>query len=95
MGRVPGKFRERNDKKMRCPLCGARTGVRETRGPYRDRRCTNAACHLEFTTREEILIRREDTRLCARTRAAHSHQQARKPATDQVIAVGQTNRVIG
>jgi|SRR5208283_1729920 len=55
---------------MCCPLCGARTEVTETRGPYRDRRCTNAGCGHDFTTRENILpVRR--ARLCARTRALH------------------------
>lgn len=54
---------------MFCPQCGARTVVSETRGPFRDRRCTNAGCHLGFTTCENVLTRREHCRLCARTRA--------------------------
>jgi hypothetical protein len=54
---------------MFCPQCGARTEVSETRGPFRDRRCTNAACRLEFTTHENVLSLREHRRLCARTRA--------------------------
>jgi len=53
---------------MICPLCGARTQVSEKRGPYRDRRCTNANCCHDFTTRENILPERK-ARLCARTRA--------------------------
>jgi hypothetical protein len=53
-----------------CPQCGARTLVSETRGPFRDRRCTNAACRLAFTTSENVLTLRE-RRLCARTRAVH------------------------
>jgi hypothetical protein len=55
---------------MFCPICGARTVVSEKRGPYRDRRCTNADCRLDFTTREELLPQRH-ARLCARTRALH------------------------
>jgi hypothetical protein len=55
---------------MFCPQCGARTEVSETRGPFRDRRCTNAACALEFTTREDVMTLREHRRLCARTRAS-------------------------
>ncbi|HMD85139.1 MAG TPA: hypothetical protein VKO18_10620 [Terriglobia bacterium] len=55
---------------MLCPLCGARTEVSEKRGPYRDRRCTNADCGHDFTTRENILPVRK-ARLCARTRALH------------------------
>lgn len=54
---------------MFCPLCGARTEVTEKRGPFRDRRCTNAACRLDFTTRESVMTVRERRRLCARTRA--------------------------
>jgi hypothetical protein len=53
---------------MFCPLCGARTEVNEKRGPYRDRRCTNADCGHDFTTRENILPVRK-SRLCAKTRA--------------------------
>ncbi len=53
---------------MFCPCCGARTQVSEKRGPFRDRRCTNAACGLNFTTREEMMIQRERGRFCAKTR---------------------------
>jgi hypothetical protein len=54
---------------MQCPLCGARTQVSETRGSFRDRRCTNPACRIDFTTREQIMRARENGRNCARTRA--------------------------
>jgi hypothetical protein len=53
---------------MFCPYCGARTQVNEKRGPFRDRRCTNVACGLNFTTREEMMIQRERGRFCAKTR---------------------------
>jgi hypothetical protein len=53
---------------MFCPQCGAHTEVTEKRGIFRDRRCTNAACGLDFTTRENVLTQREHRRLCARTR---------------------------
>lgn len=55
---------------MCCPQCGARTVVTETRGPFRDRRCSNAGCGLDFTTREQIMMQPEKLRQCARTRAA-------------------------
>jgi hypothetical protein len=51
-----------------CPICGARTQVNETRGPFRDRHCTNSVCGLDFTTREEVMTQRGLGRLCARTR---------------------------
>jgi hypothetical protein len=54
---------------MLCPQCGARTQVTETRGSFRDRRCTNPACRMNFTTREHIMKAREYGRNCARTRA--------------------------
>ena len=61
---------------MNCPQCGAATEVNEKRGPFRDRRCTNPACGLGFTTREQFVRPRkqemrpgEHGRLCARTRA--------------------------
>jgi hypothetical protein len=54
---------------MDCPRCGSRTEVNETRGLFRDRRCTNTACGLGFTTREQIMSWREDSRFCAKTRA--------------------------
>jgi hypothetical protein len=64
---------------MNCPQCGAPTEVNEKRGPFRDRRCTNAACRLGFTTREHVVRPRkqemrpgEHGRLCARTRATLS-----------------------
>jgi hypothetical protein len=53
---------------MLCPCCGARTQVNEKRGPFRDRRCTNAVCGLNFTTREEMMTQRERSRFCAKTR---------------------------
>jgi hypothetical protein len=56
---------------MQCPQCGARTEVNEKRGPFRDRRCTNGACGLDFTTREQVMTERETARLCARTRATN------------------------
>ena len=54
---------------MECPYCGSRTQVTETRGAFRDRRCTNAKCRHDFTTRENIVMQRAENRLCARTRA--------------------------
>jgi len=67
---------------MFCPQCGARTFVTETRGPFRDRRCTNAACRLDFTTCENPVTQREHRRLCARTRAAQAE------APPRALAVG-------
>ena len=58
-----------SEKTMECPQCGARTEVSETRGPFRDRRCTNPACRMDFTTREQIMKARGYGRNCARTRA--------------------------
>lgn len=55
---------------MQCPECGARTEVTETRGPFRDRRCLNAACRFDYTTREHIIPQRE-SRQCARTRPSN------------------------
>ena len=52
---------------MYCPKCGARTEVSETRGVFRDRRCTNPACGLNFTTRESVITLGDRGRLCART----------------------------
>ena len=54
---------------MQCPHCGARTEVTEKRGPFRERRCTNLACGIEFTTREHVIPRMERS-FCARTRAS-------------------------
>ncbi len=78
---------------MRCPQCGARTEVSETRGPFRDRRCTNAACGLDFTTREHIMTPREQVmkprqhgRLCARTRATQIETPPRVPAVGEKVA---------
>ena len=60
---------------MNCPQCGAATEVNEKRGPFRDRRCTNPSCGLDFTTREQFVrpskyeVRPgQHGRLCARTR---------------------------
>ena len=53
---------------MFCPQCGAHTEVTEKRTIFRDRRCMNNVCGLEFTTRENVLTRHEHRRLCARTR---------------------------
>jgi len=75
---------------MFCPQCGARTEVSEKRGIFRDRRCTNAACHLDFTTRENVLTLREHRRLCARTRATHIETPPRYPAAR--VKVGSTSR---
>jgi hypothetical protein len=57
--------------KMFCPHCGAHTEVTEKRTIFRDRRCMNIACGLEFTTRENVLTQREHRRLCARTRESN------------------------
>ena len=54
---------------MQCPQCNARTEVREKRGPFRERRCTNTACGIAFTTREHLMSLRGQHRPCARTRA--------------------------
>lgn len=67
---------------MQCPQCGARTEVAEKRGTYRDRRCMNDDCHLEFTTREQILRSQQEFkpgqhgRLCARTRASLTDERS-------------------
>jgi len=53
---------------MHCPQCGKQTRVTEKRGPFRERRCTNLACGLKFTTREHVIPRQEES-FCARTRA--------------------------
>lgn len=65
---------------MQCPQCCARTEVCETRGPFRDRRCTNAACGLDFTTREQVMKRRERGRQCAKTRLTQIDLHPRSPA---------------
>jgi len=74
---------------MFCPMCGARTKVTEKRGIFRDRRCTSAACHLDFTTRENVMTLAEDRRLCARTRASNIEVPSRSPAA--VVKGGSTS----
>lgn len=78
---------------MCCPQCGAHTEVSETRGPFRDRRCTNAACRIEFTTREQVMPPRkqitkprEHGRLCARTRATQIETPRRIPAVGERVS---------
>lgn len=61
---------------MRCPQCAARTEVAEKRGFFRDRRCTNALCGREFTTRELIVTSQTRIRLCARRRASQMEPSA-------------------
>jgi len=62
---------------MECPYCGAKTEVTETRGPFRDRHCTNRRCGFIFTTREQVMTDQDalapgqHRRQCARTCAAH------------------------
>ncbi len=73
---------------MKCPQCVARTEVTETRGAFRDRRCVNAACRLDFTTREQVMSRRDDNRLCARTRASQI-ETSRPPAAG--VEAGRTS----
>ena len=80
---------------VHCPQCGARTEVTETRGSFRDRRCTNPVCRMEFTTREQILTRRERTRLCARTRATLLAEQREGQPAVQAISAGPTDRQSG
>lgn len=63
---------------MPCPQCGSRTEVNEKRGSFRDRRCTNAACRHDFTTREIVITHLEESRMCARTRATQTEAPARK-----------------
>ena len=50
---------------MICPQCGADTEVLQKRGVYRQRRCKNPKCGLEFETRENLItgieFRRADT----------------------------------
>jgi len=65
---------------MQCPQCGARTEVCETRGPFRDRRCTNPACRMDFTTREQMMKAHEYGRRCARTRATKIEARQGPPA---------------
>ena len=61
---------------MQCPNCGARTQVSETRGSFRDRRCTNTACGLVFATFEHVVR----SGACARTRAAQVEASSRAGA---------------
>jgi hypothetical protein len=75
---------------MFCPPCGARSEVRETRGPFRDRRCTNAACCLDFTTYENVMTLREHHHQCARTRATQIEAHTGSPAAP--AKVGSTSR---
>ena len=63
---------------MLCPQCGSRTEVNEKRGSFRDRRCTDAACRHDFTTREIVITHLEVSRMCARTRATQAEAPARK-----------------
>jgi hypothetical protein len=70
---------------MLCPQCGARTQVSETRGPFRDRRCTNPACRMDFTTREHIMKAREYGRDCARTRATKIETPCRPPSAGVLV----------
>jgi hypothetical protein len=65
---------------MQCPRCGGRTEVCETRGPFRDRHCTNVVCGIDFTTREDVMSFREHRRPCARTRATQMGAPHRSPA---------------
>ena len=77
---------------MYCPNCAARTQGSETCGVFRDRRCTNAACGLNFTTRESVVTPGERRRLCARThdaRVERSNGSAAAPAKgDSISAPG-------
>ena len=65
---------------MYCPRCSSRTEVTETRGIFRDRRCTNADCRFSFTTRESVMTQGESRRRCARTRDAHIEGPPRSAA---------------
>ena len=75
---------------MNCPQCGSRTEVNEKRGAFRDRRCTNADCALDFTTCETIMAQREKSRQCARTRHTRPGAARRTPAArvEKAIASG-------
>jgi hypothetical protein len=74
---------------MFCPQCSARTEVTEKRGPFRERRCTNAACNLDFTTREHVMTQRDQGRMCAKTRATHIETLPRSHAAG--VEVGLTS----
>ena len=79
---------------MQCPRCGTRTDVTEKRGPFRDRRCTSESCRFDFTTREQVLTRQANIRLCARTLAAQvtarapSHAAGKKDPSTPARASG-------
>ena len=70
---------------MLCPQCGARTQVSETRGCFRDRRCTNRDCRMTFTTREHIMKARECGRECARTRAMKIEPPCHPPSDGVLV----------
>ena len=57
---------------MQCPRCGARSSVSEKRGPFRGRRCTNAACRYGFMTREDLILQPAGATPCLRTRATQA-----------------------
>ena len=58
----------RNNPPMKCPKCKSRTTVREKRGPFRDRACTNPECRYAFTSSEFAIPNDSRPRLCAKTR---------------------------
>lgn len=66
---------------MNCPQCGARAEVIETRGPFGHRRCSNAACGLDFTTCEQIMTQRANPR--------HPDRDPHPPAV--AVGVGSTS----
>jgi transcriptional regulator NrdR family protein len=53
---------------MRCPKCGAKTKVIETRGNFRRRRCSNPTCAHSFETREDPTSKLEYHRVRAISR---------------------------
>jgi hypothetical protein len=71
---------------MRCPKCGAITEVRQKRGPYRDRCCTNPACAFGFTTCENLTTQNEHRRLRAKTLARRFEAPNYPPAQQQKAA---------
>ena len=71
---------------MQCPQCGMRTQVIEKRGPFRERRCTNAACGVNFSTRELVLLERGPRRRCAKTRLTHFQSSAPTSAARTNVA---------
>ena len=70
---------------MQCPQCDARTEVTEKRGPFRERRCTNLVCGIEFTTREHV-IPQQKRNFCARTRAIKIGSPVSIPAVEVASA---------